>query len=130
DPPEAPVVAVREKARLFPIHQELPADGLERGTGAGVELTYQLVWAETKRTVQTGAAEEAAWPKLRAQLLRETPTRPARMRWIMEGIGLPFPEGTEIRARADRIGHAIVWPDQRSYRVAPPGSLHALFADR
>jgi hypothetical protein len=130
DLPETAIVAVREKARPFPLHQELSPDGLERGTGAGVELLFQFVWPETKKTVQLGAQEVSVWPQLRVQLLRETPARPARMRWLIEGVGLPFPEGTEIRARADRIGHAIVWPDQRSYRVAPPGSLHALFADR
>ncbi len=42
----------------------------------------------------------------------------------------PLPEGTEFRSRLDRFGHLVVWPDQRSYRVAPRGSLRAVFEDR
>jgi hypothetical protein len=41
-----------------------------------------------------------------------------------------LPPGTELQARLDRWGHVVVWPDGRSYRVAPRGSLRALFEER
>jgi hypothetical protein len=49
---------------------------------------------------------------------------------VLHSPTFPLPHRTEIRARADRLGHVVVWPDQRSYRVVPHGALHAVFADR
>ncbi|MGC4067712.1 MAG: hypothetical protein QM784_24295 [Polyangiaceae bacterium] len=53
-----------------------------------------------------------------------------RMRAVFLGQGYPWPEGTEIRARADKMGQVLVWPDAKSYRNIVPGALRALFAER
>lgn len=123
-------VEPREEAQPFSVHQALPDDVLKKGPGAGLEMELQIEWPEGRRSVTVGKETFYTWPLLRIQLLREIPTRPARMRWVLEGRAFPFPEKTEIRARADRIGHLVLWPNRRSYRIAPTGSLHALFADR
>src|SRR5512133_3645155 len=53
-----------------------------------------------------------------------------RMSIAFLGNGYPWPEGTEIRARADRLGHILVWPDGKRYRNVVTGTLRALFTDR
>lgn len=123
-------VEPREPARPFPVNQPLGEDILKRGAAAGLEMEFQIAWPEVKRSVQVGAEQVDTWPRFQVQLLREIPARAARMRWILMSRAFPFPEMTEIRARADRIGHLVLWPDHRSYRILPTGSLHALFADR
>lgn len=124
------LVEPREPARPFPMNQALTDDSLKRGPATGLEMEFQIVWPEVRRSIQVGTELVDTWPRFQVQLLREMPGRPARMRWMFVSSAFPFPELTEIRARADRIGHLVLWPDRRSYRVAPTGSLHALFADR
>ncbi len=120
----------REQARPLAVGRALSDDALKKGPGAGLEMDFQIAWPEAKRSLILGKETLSTWPTLRVQLLREIPARPARMRWVLEGRAFPFPQGTELRSRADRIGHLLLWPDRRSYRIAPLGSLHALFADR
>jgi len=52
-----------------------------------------------------------------------------RMRMVIAGPVFPLPPQTELRARADRYGHILVWPDGTSYRVLQPGTLRALFQE-
>lgn len=130
DEKRGPAIEPREPARPFPMNQALVDDNLKRGPTLGLEMEFQIVWPEARRSIQVGTELVDTWPRFQVQLLREIPGRPARMRWVFVSSVFPFPELTEIRARADRIGHVVLWPDRRSYRVAPTGSLHALFADR
>jgi hypothetical protein len=51
-----------------------------------------------------------------------------RARFVV-GTGFVLPQGTEIRARADRFGYVILWPGEATYRVAEAGSLRALFGE-
>lgn len=125
-----PMLEPREPARPFPVNQALADDNLKRGQAAGLEMEFQIAWPEVRKSVPLGTELVDTWPRFQVQLLREIPSRPARMRWVLVSRAFPFPEMTEIRARADRIGHLVLWPDRRSYRTAPTGSLHALFADR
>jgi hypothetical protein len=53
-----------------------------------------------------------------------------RMRFELTGHGFPLPAGTELRARTDRFGHVLVWPDGKSYRIVPPGALRAVLNER
>src|SRR5690606_8348928 len=70
------------------------------------------------------------WPLVTIELLRETAHRAARQRWVLETDVFPFPRDTELRSRADRLGHVIVWPDARSYRVILTVALRSLFSHR
>ena len=40
-----------------------------------------------------------------------------------------FPSGVELRAREDRYGHLLVWPNGRTYTPLPPGTLRAVLAE-
>ncbi len=57
-------------------------------------------------------------------------TESGRLRLVFEGRGFPVPAGTELRARSDRLGHALVFPGADAYRTAAPGTLRSLFGDR
>lgn len=80
-----------------------------------------------KAQEMNGVAVEAA--RRRSELRWTADFVPARLRVALAGAFL-LPEGTELRARADRYGHVVVWPDGRSYRPMPPGSLRALLGER
>jgi hypothetical protein len=53
-----------------------------------------------------------------------------RMRISFDSRALPLPSGTELRARSERYGTLLVWPDRRSYRVIAPGVLRTLLGER
>jgi len=53
----------------------------------------------------------------------------SRMRMVLVGQGFVLPSDTEIRARSDRFGHIVVWPDA-TYRPFGPGALRALLGER
>jgi len=55
---------------------------------------------------------------------------PTRMRLAILGHGFVLPPDTEIRARSDRYGHVVVWPDVTQYRPLAPGSMRALLGER
>jgi len=53
-----------------------------------------------------------------------------RLRLRLGSKAFPFPVGTELRAREDRLGHILVWPRAESYTPLPPGTLRATFAEQ
>jgi hypothetical protein len=53
-----------------------------------------------------------------------------RMRVDFTSRALPLPTHAEIRARADRYGHIVLWPNATEYRVIPPGALRTLLGER
>jgi len=55
---------------------------------------------------------------------------PSRMRMVLQGSGWVLPAETEVRARADRYGHVVVWPGGATYRPLAPGALRALLGER
>lgn len=58
------------------------------------------------------------------------PSGMERLRVTIPRGGWFLPEGTEIRGRSDKLGHVLVWPDGRSYRVVPVGALLTLLVER
>ncbi len=73
------------------------------------------------------AAIEAAKHKLEARMAIEASQ--TRARFVLTG-GLVVPQGTELRARADRYGHLLLWPGEPTYHVVEPGALRALLGER
>jgi hypothetical protein len=53
-----------------------------------------------------------------------------RMRIVFDSASFTLTKYTELRARYDRYGHALVWPATDQYRVVPPGALRALMDER
>jgi hypothetical protein len=73
------------------------------------------------------SAIEAAKRKLEPRIAIEASQ--TRARFVLTG-GFVLPQGTELRARADRYGHLLMWPGEESYRVVEPGALRALLGER
>jgi hypothetical protein len=73
------------------------------------------------------AAIDAARRRLEAHVSIELSQ--TRARFVLTG-GFVLPQGTELRARADRYGHLVFWPGEDTYRVAQPGALRSLLGER
>lgn len=132
-------LAAAAPPRPFPTSGELVPNGFPAPAGSLVELRGEFVWPELEaRTLPISALPEAVLldGTVRAAILS---TRP-ELRLLMSPLGhltvelasptFSLPPGTQLRAQVDRLGHVVVWPDLRSYRVAPPGSLRALINER
>jgi hypothetical protein len=52
-----------------------------------------------------------------------------RMRVAIESRAMALEAGSEIRARADRYGHVLVWPNGSAYRVLPLGAVRTLLGE-
>lgn len=115
----------------LPLGRELPSEELPRGTlGSGYVLQARFVLPLAESRVQLGEDSEFLWPQVTISLLKELPEQTARMSLIWRTPTSWLPVGTELRKRADRLGTVVIWPDGRSYRQAPVGSLFALLSDR
>lgn len=114
--------------------RELPLDRPARGASDGARSS---TGSDGERGA-TGRVEGAARGdgKGEAKSLSTLPSLRIRImtngRMFAELVSPTFtlPTHTRIEARVDRYGHVVVWPDGRSYRVAPRGSLRALFEER
>lgn len=53
-----------------------------------------------------------------------------RMRIQFASRALPMPERAEIRARTDRWGHVVLWPNGTEYRILAPGALRTSLGER
>jgi hypothetical protein len=52
-----------------------------------------------------------------------------RMRIVFQARAMPIESDAEVRARADRYGHVLLWPNGSAYRVLPPGAVRTLLAE-
>jgi len=121
-----PVEPLRDRERL-------EVDTLAAREPSGVSLDVEL--RQSDLPAPAGPPETAAegLEDLRNKTrlrMRIDVAAAGRMRITFLGQGFPWPEGTELRARADRFGHVLVWPDGKNYRNVVPGALRGLFADR
>lgn len=114
-------------------HAALARDTLTTRDGIGVTLDARFVWRDIPPPAAgpevsadaLNEAKRALEPKLTIDLA------PAgRMRLEIASPVFPLPRGTELRANTAHFGHVLVWPDGHAYRVALPGTLRALFAER
>lgn len=53
-----------------------------------------------------------------------------RAKIVIRGIADTLALGTEIRAREDRAGYVLLWPDFENYRAIPRGALRTSLAER
>jgi hypothetical protein len=119
-------------ARPTRISEPLPADTLGPKDVAGVSFGGEWRWLDAPaapKAPEVNAEGLAAARRLTALRWSVSLTEAGRMRVSFDGRAFPLPLGTELRARADRYGHALVFPAGREYRVVPAGALRALFGD-
>ena len=100
---------------------------------AGVALESVFRWRDVPAApkapeVSAEGLKEAA--KVTTLALRVSVTDGGRMRMEITSRALPLPGGTELRARSDRWGHLLLWPNSTEYRVIPAGALRTLLGER
>jgi hypothetical protein len=57
-------------------------------------------------------------------------TETGRMRIVFVSRAMPLPMNSELRARSDRYGHVVLWPNATDYRVVPPGAMRTVLGER
>lgn len=111
----------------------LPIESASSKDLAGVSLESAFRWRDVPPPpkapeVAAEGIKEAA--RLTALTLRVDVTDGGRMRIQLTSRALPLPGGTELRARSDRWGHLLLWPNATEYRVIPAGALRTLLGER
>jgi hypothetical protein len=100
-----------------------------------VGMQFYVEWRQSDLPAPSGAPEtavdalELAREKTKLRMHVEVAST-GRMRVVFLGQGFPWEEGTELRARIDKFGYVLVWPDGKTYRNVVPGALRAWFSDR
>jgi hypothetical protein len=113
--------------------QPLPRDTLTLREESGVTLNAHWVWADVPAPPNVAELDKEGLKRARAKTALAVTIDLAlagRMRMVLDSSVFPLPAGSELRARVDRYGQVLAWPSDRAYRVLPPGSLRALFAER
>jgi len=57
-------------------------------------------------------------------------TDTGRMRIVFASRAMPLPMNSELRARTDRYGHVVLWPNATDYRVVPLGAIRTVLGER
>ena len=117
----------------FEPYEPAPLDRLPSGELDGVKLEAEWRWPSegpwptppegVREAIETLRAATAARWTLELSSV-------GRMRAAISGRGQPLPPKTSLRARADRFGYALVWPNGSRYRLLAPGVLRNVMADR
>jgi hypothetical protein len=113
--------------------ERLGLDSIAPRESTGIQLDVE--WKQSDLPTPSGAPEtavdalEEARNKTRLRLRVEVAAA-GRLRVIFLGQGYPWAEGTELRARVDKYGYVLVWPDGKSYRNVVSGALRAWFNER
>lgn len=123
-PPPPPPEAAR--------NEPLPVDTAStREPGVSLEALFR--WRDVPpapRAPEVSAEGLREAQKLTALSWKVDLSEAGRMRVAFTSHALFLPLHSEIRARADRYGNIVVWPNASLYRVIPPGALRTLFGER
>lgn len=111
--------------------EQLSASAVRDTTGLVMDAEWR--WSDVSGPANTVESSAEALDSLRQSTrmrMRIELASAGRMSIAFLGHGYPWPDGTELRARADRLGHILVWPDGKRYRNVVTGTLRAMFTDR
>jgi hypothetical protein len=134
---EAAKISALEGGTVVPlpmrVDQALEDDVLPQKDVVGVSLQGEWRYADpggASKSPEVNQAGVDAARKLTAPRLTVDLSPLGRMRVVFASRGLPLRRGTELRARTDRYGHVLVWPDATGYRVLPVGASRTLLGER
>jgi hypothetical protein len=122
--------AVMEPPRPIREDEALPAES-ELRVAPGLSLEARLRWLEPAppRLPESSADALARAREKTAFELSVDLSSLGRLRLSFAARAYPFPPSTELRARDDRFGHLLVWPNGTTYTPLPPGTLRAALGD-
>jgi hypothetical protein len=130
-PPETlrvPTVAVPLK-----VDQPLEADPLTVREAPGVKLEGEWHFADLPgplKAVEVNLPGIENARKLTALRWTIEMSTVGRLRVLFQSRAFPLGAGTELRSRIDGLGHVLVWPGGREYRVLPAGAVRTLLGER
>ena len=110
--------------------QPLDDDTLSQREVIGVSLQGEWRYADLPPAPREGnqagldAARRSTALKMRIDL-----SAIGRMRVVLQSRALSVEPGSEVRARVDRYGHVLVWPNGSAYRVLPLGAVRTLLGE-
>jgi hypothetical protein len=113
--------------------EQLPRDTLTSKDSNGATLEARFRWYDTPAPPPGAPVVTEALKKAREKAdFRVTVDLAAsgRMRFVLASPAFPLPASSELRARLDRYGHVLVWPNGNAYRVLIPGALRSMFGER
>lgn len=122
--------AAPEPPRALRDDDVMPAE-TELRVAPGVSLEARLRWLEPPPP-RSPEANNDALGRARDKTafdVRIDASSLGRLRLVLASQAFPFPTGTELRARDDRYGHALVWPGASAYTPLPPGTLRAVLSE-
>jgi hypothetical protein len=116
----------------FGAEEVVPAEHLRRRELSGLVLDATWRWrdvpppAEVTQLSKEGLehARNAAALNVRIELADT-----GRLRMVFDSVALPLPLRAEVRARADRYGSIILWPNGNQFRVLSPGALRTAMGE-
>lgn len=111
----------------------MPPDTLAAKEQPGISLKMTLSWPDmlpVAKPPQLSAEGIAAAKKETAFRWEVDLSEAGRMRIAFDSLALPLPQRSELRAREDRYGHIVLWPNTASYRVLAPGALRTTLGER
>lgn len=100
---------------------------------AGVSLDSLFRWRDVPpppKAPEVSAEGIREAVKLTTLALRVHAIDGGRLRIELDSRALPLPGRAELRARSDRWGHLLLWPNSTEYRVIPAGALRTLLGER
>jgi hypothetical protein len=122
--------AVLEPPRPIREDEALPTES-ELRAAPGISLEARLRWLEPAppRLPETSSDALAKAREKTAFELSVDLSSLGRLRLSFAARAYPFPPSTELRARDDRFGHLLVWPNGTTYTPLPSGTLRAALGD-
>jgi hypothetical protein len=111
--------------------EALPAEGPSK-EGVGYTLAAVFRQADLIGPPRANEVNQAGLEAARkaTELKLAIDLSATHMRLTFVGRGFVVPPDTELRAKADRYGHVLVWPGGATYRPLAPGALRALLGER
>jgi hypothetical protein len=113
--------------------QPLPADLATHHELSGLELKARFRWPDLPGVGRLPEANTDVIERARAAATFDVEIQllgAGRLNLRLDSRRFVLPEGTELRARADFFGHALVWPDGSIYSVIQPGALRTVLNER
>lgn len=106
-----------------------PESELRAAPGLSLEARFRWLEAPPPRLPESSADALAKARDKTAFDLSVDLSSLGRLRLSFAARAYPFPPSTQLRARDDRFGHLLVWPNGTTYTPLPPGTLRAALAD-
>jgi hypothetical protein len=100
--------------------------------GNGLTLTARFRWLNVAAPARIPELNEAAIQRARDAAAFDVVIDLAggRMRLAFASRTFTLPAGSELHARDDLYGHALLWPNRTSYTLFAPGALRSVLSEQ